>query len=313
MSGESDRSGVAKRRRERRLRQFLRHERLTVAMALAENFHHSRQKVEGGEHGGLRAQKTARATGVRPGVLEEPEPQGGAGMVGYMPASVPRLQGHRLQGDDGVDGSGVDGSSLRYLLGKILVRKKEEEEEQWEVLRKFSESHTRWQEGGAASSRRRKKRKKKVPKTRRRPLPQLVACRSTRVGVRIRRREHGFALALHGSGARVFVACVIPSTWIRPGLCVRSPWFWCSHIFPNVVSSARIRPGFRFRSSWFWCSFVVLAVFCSVSCCSPEEYSCADSGRSLPEWFPYSSHWFDNGAFLTPREENAASSLLFNS
>ena len=30
-------SGAAKRRRERRLRQFLRHERLTVAMALADN------------------------------------------------------------------------------------------------------------------------------------------------------------------------------------------------------------------------------------------------------------------------------------
>ena len=52
---------------ERRLRQFLRHERLTVAMALAENLHHSRQKVEGVAHVGPRAQKTARATGERPG------------------------------------------------------------------------------------------------------------------------------------------------------------------------------------------------------------------------------------------------------
>ena len=37
-------------------------------------------------------------------------------------------------------------------------------------------------------------------------------------------------------------------------------------------------------SSWFWCSFVVLAVSCSVSFCSPEEYSYGDfSGRLLPE------------------------------
>ena len=63
----------------------------------------------------------------------------------------------------------------------------------------FSEVYTLWQEGGAASSRRRKKRKKKkVPKTRRRPLPQLVVCH---VGMRIRRQGHGFALALRGSGA----------------------------------------------------------------------------------------------------------------
>ena len=33
--------GAARRMRERRLRQFLRHERLTVAMALAEKLHHT--------------------------------------------------------------------------------------------------------------------------------------------------------------------------------------------------------------------------------------------------------------------------------
>ena len=129
----------------------------------------------------------------------------------------------------------------------------EEEEEQErrrvEELRNFWVTHTRLHEGGAASSRRRKKRKKnKVPKTRRRPLPQLVACRSARVGMRIRRRGHGF----------------------------------CS------------------RSSRFWCSFVVLAVSCSVSCCSPEKYSHADSGKLLPEWFPYSSPWFDSGYTFLP-------------
>ena len=40
-SGRPQSSGVARRRRERRLRSMLRHERMTVAMALAEFSHHS--------------------------------------------------------------------------------------------------------------------------------------------------------------------------------------------------------------------------------------------------------------------------------
>ena len=67
------------------------HERMTVAISLAENLHHSRQKVEGRPHEGLQAQKTARAAGARPGVLEEPEPQGGAVTDGYVAAPVPSL------------------------------------------------------------------------------------------------------------------------------------------------------------------------------------------------------------------------------
>ena len=51
---EYERVGAAKRSRERRLRSWAKHERMSVAMALAENLHHSRQKVEGGEHDGLR-------------------------------------------------------------------------------------------------------------------------------------------------------------------------------------------------------------------------------------------------------------------
>ena len=39
-------SSAAKRRRERRLRSWLRHERMTVAMALAEKLHHSAQRPE---------------------------------------------------------------------------------------------------------------------------------------------------------------------------------------------------------------------------------------------------------------------------
>ena len=70
--------GAAMRRRERRFRSWAKHERMTAAMARAEHLHHSRQKVEGGEHKGPRAQKTVRATGARPGVLKDPEPQGGS-------------------------------------------------------------------------------------------------------------------------------------------------------------------------------------------------------------------------------------------
>ena len=43
----ADRVGAAKRRRERRLRQFLRHERLSVALALAAAQHHFAPKSAG--------------------------------------------------------------------------------------------------------------------------------------------------------------------------------------------------------------------------------------------------------------------------
>ena len=41
MASEQPGSGAARRRRQRRLRSWLRHERMTVAMALAESTHHS--------------------------------------------------------------------------------------------------------------------------------------------------------------------------------------------------------------------------------------------------------------------------------
>ena len=53
MAGVGIATGAAKRRRERRLRSWLRHERMTVAMALAEVTHHTAP----------RGQKTARARG----------------------------------------------------------------------------------------------------------------------------------------------------------------------------------------------------------------------------------------------------------
>ena len=116
-------SGAAMRRRERRLRSWAKHERMTVAMALAENLHHSRQKVEGGVHVGPRAQKTARATGARPGVLTEPEPQVGAVTVGYVAAPVPLVSSPILAGGDA-----TDDVTVAFLVAAALEEKKDEEE-----------------------------------------------------------------------------------------------------------------------------------------------------------------------------------------
>ena len=73
--GELAGSGAAKRRRERRLRQWHRHERLTVRMALCEALPHAARQVERGENSAPRGQKTHKAGG-RQGVLKKPEPQG---------------------------------------------------------------------------------------------------------------------------------------------------------------------------------------------------------------------------------------------
>ena len=74
-------TGSARRRRERRLRSFSRHERMSVAMALAESTHHSAQR-----------QKTARAgrearDALHGHVLEAPLPPGG------RPAPLPEVAG----------------------------------------------------------------------------------------------------------------------------------------------------------------------------------------------------------------------------
>ena len=105
--------GAAWRRRQRRLRSMLRHERQTVRMELAAALHHSWGGGLG-THEGLRVQKTASAGpaeyfelssddgrpagGVRPAALLEPRPQGegqAAHGVGYEIAQnlgVPVLQ-----------------------------------------------------------------------------------------------------------------------------------------------------------------------------------------------------------------------------
>ena len=94
MDGEHDvrGAGSARRRRERRLRCMLRHERQTVAMALAEQLHHSANRVE--RDAALRRQTTSAGEveerelhdaprrqkppppGTRPATLVEVQPQG---------------------------------------------------------------------------------------------------------------------------------------------------------------------------------------------------------------------------------------------
>ena len=92
-------------------------------------------------HEGLRPQKTAGATGARPGVLTEPEPQGGAVTVGYGSAPGPLLS-TPLLADTAAEA--VDARTVKFLLQKTLARKKEEEEEEEEeeeVAKQQEEKH----------------------------------------------------------------------------------------------------------------------------------------------------------------------------
>ena len=104
--GEVFGEGAARRRRERRLRSWLRHERQSVAMALAEQKHHAsrgqlraraREVEEQHQHEALRRQK-APPPGKRLGVLKDPEPQGravqhcGVGFELVQALDVPVLQ-----------------------------------------------------------------------------------------------------------------------------------------------------------------------------------------------------------------------------
>ena len=125
-------AGAAKRRRERRLRQWHRHERMTVAMAVAEATHHSaprRQKTataireveEQATHGGLRAQ-TAPPPGMRPGILPEPGPQRSDRCLRRSARNTPLLAMPSLAGGDGADDTAV-----AFLVRREEKRKEEEE------------------------------------------------------------------------------------------------------------------------------------------------------------------------------------------
>ena len=134
MDVDCDGPSSARRRRERRLRSWLRHERMTVAAALAEALHHSAPKVGAVPNNAPWSQKTARASGEHPGVLKEPEVQLEAATVGYVAASTPLLVVASLAGGDD-----VDATTVSYFLSVALAKKKEEEEKEKEVKEKEAE------------------------------------------------------------------------------------------------------------------------------------------------------------------------------
>ena len=107
LHGEHASGTSARRRRERRLRSWAKHERMSIAIALAENLHHSRQKEEGNASDGPRAQKSARAAGCHAGVLKDPEVQWFKG---------PSLAVSPLTGHDG-----LDSRTLQFLLAQSLA------------------------------------------------------------------------------------------------------------------------------------------------------------------------------------------------
>ena len=136
-------AGSARRRRERRLRSMLRHDRQTVAMNLAAALHHSRD-IGPGVYDGLRAQVTLSSgeeveyvthsspralktppSGERLGLLPEHSPQRSDRTARHSSGAAPSLSPPALQAaaDDA-----VDHSSLAFLLNVALHQNKDEEE-----------------------------------------------------------------------------------------------------------------------------------------------------------------------------------------
>ena len=133
------RTGAAKRRRERRLRSWLRHDWMTVAAELSAALQHSR---DGGQvsHVGVRAQNMDSSWGGRrPGVPEDPGPP----QLGVERAACPRSTG--LPPLLGLCGGEVhDATLVKFLLRQTpLQRKKEEEERNRKRRRESKEDASR--------------------------------------------------------------------------------------------------------------------------------------------------------------------------
>ena len=111
-------ASAARRRRERRLGSWCKHEQQTVRMVLSAAVHHSFDKVAAGEkYQRPRGQKTDRA-GVRPEPLDEvSESQVQAATVGYVAAAgAPLLAVPSLGG-----GAAIDDTSAHFLLEMALL------------------------------------------------------------------------------------------------------------------------------------------------------------------------------------------------
>ena len=133
MESHGEHDGSARRRRMRRLRQWQRHERMTVAMALAEATHHAaprrqtpvsaiREEVEHATHSGPRAQKTP-PPGERPGILAEPGPErSDRSLRRSAGESLPTLALSSLAGSAGEE---MDVFTLSFLTRSILKMRRE--------------------------------------------------------------------------------------------------------------------------------------------------------------------------------------------
>ena len=126
--------GAAKRRRDRRLRAWHRHVKMTVAVEVATALHHSAQPagpVVGGPreeaghktHFGLRA-ATPLPPGTRPAPLSDVAgPQRSDRTVRRSAGEPP----HAVVPSLAVDGGGViDGASIRFLLSQTLLKREDE-------------------------------------------------------------------------------------------------------------------------------------------------------------------------------------------
>ena len=146
-------------------------------MALTTAAHHSSEKVAADvKDAGLRAQ-TMVSTGQRPGVLTEPEPQGGAVTVGYVAAPGPLLVVASLAGGDE-----VDATTVSHLLKAEEERKVQERKERVmrDIHRKIhaneAVSEAEWaawrawhgissSSSGGQKRKRKKRRKRRTPRT----------------------------------------------------------------------------------------------------------------------------------------------------
>ena len=107
----------------------------------------------------------SQSRGGRPGVLKDPEPQGGAVTVGYVAAPGPLLEVSSMAGVDSVDGTAV-----QFLVKKALERQEEEEEKKLEVEERMAHAVAGKPEFARLEwltmrRRKKKRRKRRLPRT----------------------------------------------------------------------------------------------------------------------------------------------------
>ena len=132
-----DTTTAAARRRQRRLRSWLRHEQMTFAMLLAERDHHTPHgdRSRPGAGGELE-----RDVNYEPRLLDLPLPQEAA-TVGYVAAPVPLLAQPVLGGGDTLDAAAV-----QFLLAQSLLQRQRDEEEAAEEAKEKEERKAKFEE-----------------------------------------------------------------------------------------------------------------------------------------------------------------------